>query len=395
LGLNALREAAETWCSCEDVFGSNSSECEVQAKAQYEVLGGNPAEWDATEQAQARDIANGLFTGDTTKVFRMNSTDLIFRLGARCSTLDLTAAHNAFLAFVTSVNSNLVGYNISAPWESNAICQMKYRVELKSVDMTIDALTSTLQAHTMTVTSTTRRSTITASTSTSQTTSLCTVMCTIATSAPTNVDTTLTTFVVYHLSNFGPTDFSASTTRGSVLRTSAVEAFDQVQDQANSSQFMLGSVSGTRRSGVELTFVITGIGVVNITSLNIAITNTGSSGFAQVFFTKATAAGQTVSLPVVTFVRWYYTQYTSGDSSDAFPVWVIFFIVFIVVMIALAILVFFVQRNRAADDADTRKLKKESKDADIEKARHTSPGIPTTIAQGTTNADGVRIGPVG
>jgi len=180
LGFNALREAAETWCSCEDVLGSNASECEVQAKAQYEALGGNPAEWDATERAQARDVADGLYTGNTTEIFRTNSTDLIFRLAAGCSTLDTTAAHNDFLAFVTSVNPALVGYNISAPWEGNATCQMKYRVELSSADMTVDTLTSTLQTYTMTATSTTRRSTITASTSSSQTTSLCTSSCTIA-----------------------------------------------------------------------------------------------------------------------------------------------------------------------------------------------------------------------
>jgi len=221
------------------------------------------------------------------------------------------------------------------------------------------------------------------------------------------VDTTLETSVVYHLSNLEPNDFSASTTRGSALRISAVDAFNQVQDQANSSQFTLGSVSGARRSGVELTFVITGIGVVDITSLNAVMTSTGSSGFAQVFFTKATAAGQSISVPTVTFVRWFSTSalYSSGDSSDAFPVWAIFFIVFIVAIIALAIIVFFVQRKRTVDQAAT-KFKKESKEADIEMAQQ--PGIPTTkagmtteeiivgtVAEDTPKEPKGRVGPVG
>jgi hypothetical protein len=194
LGFNALREAAEIWCSCEDSFGSNASECEVQAKAQYVELGGNPADWDATEQAQARDVATGVFAVNPSIIFRMNSTDLIFRLEAGCSTLDTTAAHTAFLAFVTSINSNLVGYNVSAPWENNATCQMTYQVDHNNADMTMDALTSTLQAYTMTATSTTRRSTITASTSTSQTASLCTEVCTIA---PTNVSYHYTRSLMY------------------------------------------------------------------------------------------------------------------------------------------------------------------------------------------------------
>ena len=95
--------------------------------------------------------------------------------------------------------------------------------------------------------------------------------------------------------------------------------------------------------------MITGIGVVDINSLNAVMTSTGSSGFAQVFFTKVAAAGQTIFVPTVTvcallvrtvsfassaevcvlqFVRWFSTSavYSSGDSSDAFPVWAIFFI---------------------------------------------------------------------
>ena len=96
-----------------------------------------------------------------------------------------------------------------------------------------------------------------------------------------------------------------------------MDAFDQVQNQANSSQFTLGSISGTHRSGasrnnpvmpltdksvagVELTFVINAGVAVDINSLNAAMTSTGATGFAQVFYTKATAAGQVISMPTVT-----------------------------------------------------------------------------------------------
>ena len=127
-----------------------------------------------------------------------------------------------------------------------------------------------------------------------------------------------------------------------------MDAFDQVQDQANSSQFTLGSVSGTRRSGVELTFVINAGVAVDINSLNAAMTSTGASGYAQVFYTKATAAGQVISIPIVTFVRWYFSNGSDGDSSDTFPVWAIFFTVFMVCTIVLAILVFWHRRRTVA-----------------------------------------------
>merc|ERR1711865_907909 len=148
------------------------------------------------------------------------------------------------------------------------------------------------------------------------------------------IATTSQILVVYHLNTLEPNDFTASTTRGSALRTAAVDSFEQV---LGSSQFTLGSVSGTRRSGVELTFVINAGVAVDINSLNAAMTSTGTSGFAQVFYTKATAAGQVVSMPTVTFVRWYYSDANNGDSSDAFPVWAIFFTVFMAIVIVPAI----------------------------------------------------------
>jgi hypothetical protein len=184
----------------------------------------------------------------------------------------------------------------------------------------------------------------------------------------------LQAFVVYHLDTLGPNDFTTSTTRGQVLRTAAVAAFDQVQDQANSSQFTLGSVSGTRLKGVELTFVITGV-AVDISSLNATMTSTGGSGFALVFYTKATAAGQVISIPIVTFVRWYFSD---EDSSDAFPVWVIFFTVFMVCTIALAILVFWHRRRKVAALAAERaivKFKEEGKESDVNRVEKATTAV--------------------
>ena len=162
---------------------------------------------------------------------------------------------------------------------------------------------------------------------------------------------------------------------GQALRTAAVDAFDQVQDQANSSQFTLGSVSGTRGSGMELTFVINAGVAVDVNSLNAALTSTGASGYAQVFYTKATAAGQVISIPIVTFVRWYFSD---EDSSDAFPVWVIFFTVFMVCTIALAILVFWHRRRKVAALAAERaivKFKEEVKESDVNRVEKATTAV--------------------
>ena len=96
LGFNALRKTADTWCSCEDT-SSNATECEVQAKAQYVKLGGNPAEWETTQRDQTRDLATGYCNGNMTTIFRMDSTDLVFTLAAACSTLDTTAVEHCLL----------------------------------------------------------------------------------------------------------------------------------------------------------------------------------------------------------------------------------------------------------------------------------------------------------
>merc|ERR1719253_2199487 len=236
LGFNALRKTADTWCSCEDT-SSSATECEAQAKAQYVKLGGNPAEWETTQRDQTRDLATGYCNGNMTTIFRMDSTDLVFTLAldtTECSALDTTAVNTAFLAYIATVDSTLNGYAVSDPWNATSTtCKMKYRVELGSSTMTVDALTATLQDYTLSVS--TRRSTTTASTSTSQTTSECTDACTIAsptsaptialtsapTSAPTaeptsapsapNTDANLQTFVVYHLDALGPNDFTTST----------------------------------------------------------------------------------------------------------------------------------------------------------------------------------------
>jgi hypothetical protein len=404
LGFNALRKTADTWCSCEDT-SSNATECEVQAKAQYVQLGGNPAEWETTQRDQARDLATGYCNGNLTTIFRMNSTDLVFTLAAACSTLDTTAVNTAFLAYVATIDSALNGYAVSDPWEeTSTTCKMKYRVELGSSTMTIDALTATLQEHTLSVGSATRRSTTTASTSTSQTTSECTDTCTIATptsspttsapttsspttstpttsgpttSGPTTSATTATTTVVsYKLSGLTTSQLDASTPSGQALRGAMIDAFANSTGLATSTVSITSVTAYTRRAGVTVGFTVTGV-TVDVTAVNAAMTDTSSSGFGQLFVAAAAAAGQTVSLPTVESL----TIVDSSSSSEVFPVWAIFLTVFMVIMIVLAILVFLWQRNRV--QADMAKFKDQSRKADIENAQKTiaSPGVPTTKAE--------------
>jgi len=403
IAFNAVVKAAETWCSCEDVHGAGASDCEVQAKAQYVQLGGNPGEWDSTTGAQARDVATAFYSGSVTTLYRPNSTDIQFGLAEVCSDLDTTAADTTFLAYVASVDSELSAYLLADPWEDTTTsCQMKYRVELGSSTMTLAALTSTLQDYSLTVSSTTRRSDTTASTSTSDTAILCADVCSInsPTSAPTSAPQgDRITYIQYHItggtSGLSVHDFDTETAKGTAFRSAAIDAFYQAQAQITNSSTISLSVGGS--SDVELIFAVSGGIVLDITTLNTAILSTGSSGWESRFYTAMTAAGYELNYPTMTFIKWWYTDSTTGagSSSDDFPVWAIFFAVFMLTVIGLAVFVFFWHRSKTtAQQAETKEFQKESKDLEngtgdphsisVQLEKTVSPGVPVT---GPTQAE--------
>lgn len=398
ISFNALAQAGQTWCSCEDVQGAGASDCEVQAKAQYVQLGGNSAEWDSTVSAQARDVATALNSGTATTIYRPQATDIQFGLTTVCSDLDTTAADTTFLAYIASVDTALTGYSLADPWEDTTTsCQMKYRVELGSSTMTLAALTSTLQAYSLTVSSSSRRSDTTASTSTSDTAILCAAVCSITspTSAPTSAPTIAPTsasaritYIEYHItggtSGLSVHDFDTETAKGTAFRSAAIDAFYEAQAQITNSSTISLSVHGS--TDVELVFAVSGGIVLDITTLNSAILNTGSSGWESRFYTALTAAGYELNYPTLTFIKWWYTDSTTGASSDDFPVWVLFFAVFMLTVIGLAIGVFCWHRSKTAhQQAETKKIQKDTKDLESdsfasELEKTVSPGVPVTGA---------------
>lgn len=422
---NALAQASQTWCSCEDVQGAGTSDCEVQAKAQYVQLGGNPAEWDSTVSAQARDVATALNSGNETTIYRPQSTDIQFGLTAVCSDLDTAAANTAFLAYIASVDAALTGYSLADPWEDTTTsCQMKYRVELGASTMTLAALTSTIQAYLLTVSSTSRRSDTTASTSTSDTVILCSSVCSLPTSAPTSTPTSAPTivptiaptsasaritYIEYHItggtSGLSVHDFDTETAKGTAFRSAAIDAFYEAQAQITNSSTISLSVHGY--SDVELVFAVSGGIVLDITTLNTAILTTGSSGWESRFYTALTAAGYELNYPTLTFIKWWYTDSTTGASSDEFPVWAIFFAVFMLIVIGLAIGVFCWHRSKTAhQQAETKKFQKNTKDLEsatgdphsisVELEKTVSPGVPVTgatVQQPCSFVDSVQLQP--
>merc|ERR1712195_413309 len=181
---NALRGAASTWTSCDDILGAETDACETFAKTQFMIMGGNPAEWVSSERDQARDLADGLSNGNLTAIFRSASADLVISLPDACSNLDTVAANTTIMLTIAELDANLVVSQVSEPWEETAsTCVIKYRVELGSSSHTIESLLTELEAIVLTVTNTnTRRSdTTTATTGTAQTVSECTSACTVVT----------------------------------------------------------------------------------------------------------------------------------------------------------------------------------------------------------------------
>merc|ERR1711998_790101 len=94
LSFNALREAAQSWCSCEDA-GLDAATCESQASDVYSEAGGNPSEWTATEQAQASDVKDGLCSGAMTSLVYSEAVDMVFEFSSVCSAYDTSAVYTS------------------------------------------------------------------------------------------------------------------------------------------------------------------------------------------------------------------------------------------------------------------------------------------------------------
>ena len=339
IGFNALRAAAETWCSCEDVLGNGTAECEEQAKAQYSDLGGNPAEWDNDQKDSARDLANGVRAGAITTVLWSNSVDTTYEFAKPCSDLDTAAASNIVAAKVAEVDTALTASAISSPWsETSSTCVFKYRVYLSASTLTIDELTTALTAVTLTLT-TSRRSSASANTNAGQTVSECSTVCEVdnptamPTGGPTGVPTsTESTSLTYSLAGMTASDFDETTLSGQTLRTSLVEAFVSVSG-VSGSNVAIGSITDSRRSSALVTLVVSES--IDADTVNAAMLDSGSAGFAQVFTAIAASYGQTINAPTLTVVG--IDENSTDDDSDDFPVWAILVAVFGFVGIALVV----------------------------------------------------------
>jgi len=195
LAFNAVRKAAATWASCEDSQSVGAADCEVQAKYEFEQLGGNPAEWTSTERDHARDIATGSYIGSLTEIIRKDYTVLVFTVASACSSIATVTFSADVETQVKNIDSGLVMSAVAEPWDVSASeCQMKYRISLGSSSLTTvnvatsaESISVTAQLARRSIFPGSDRRTISSTTNAAQAVIECLNSCTIA---PTNAPTT-------------------------------------------------------------------------------------------------------------------------------------------------------------------------------------------------------------
>merc|ERR1711865_206302 len=122
------------------------------------------------------------------------------------------------------------------------------------------------------------------------------------TTAPTPAAGDTTTIVTYALGGLAVSDFDSSTTKGQAIRNSAVESFASTTS-TDATKVSIGQVSAySRRSGVNIEFIIIGSGSVDINAINAIMVDAGASGFVQAFTASALANGYTVTVTSVLYV---------------------------------------------------------------------------------------------
>ena len=162
MGFNVLREAAETWASCAISSRSfGAVDCQVQARAQYEGMGGNPAEWDSFDRTYAQDVAKGIYDAANSHydafarrrapgtrsrehvllAAREETIDVVFRVEAACSAINTDTFNTDVVQAVAEIDSGLIVNSVSAPWAAATFeCQMKYRIKKGTSTMTVAEL---------------------------------------------------------------------------------------------------------------------------------------------------------------------------------------------------------------------------------------------------------------
>jgi hypothetical protein len=129
---------------------------------------------------------------------------------------------------------------------------------------------------------------------------------------PTGDDSTITS-ITYAIAGLSSSDFDSSTTKGQAIRNSAKESFASTTG-TEATTVSIGQVYAyNRRSGVNVEFIITESGNLDINAVNAIMTDAGASGFAQAFIEHALANGYTVTVTSVT----YLSHTINGDCSGS------------------------------------------------------------------------------
>eukprot|EP00658_Telonema_sp_P-2_P040510 TRINITY_DN2896_c0_g2_i1.p1 TRINITY_DN2896_c0_g2~~TRINITY_DN2896_c0_g2_i1.p1 ORF type:complete len:970 (+),score=269.25 TRINITY_DN2896_c0_g2_i1:137-3046(+) len=142
IGLNALRKAADKWCSCNDLDGE-ATECEALAKEAYVSLSGDEEDW---EDAGYKDFASGLADaycqGDLTQIVRTGVIEHVTEFAVSCAELDprqlIAAIETAILDIDRHFTVEFPRSTAEQEQDDQTACSIVAHVEIGNTPFTMD-----------------------------------------------------------------------------------------------------------------------------------------------------------------------------------------------------------------------------------------------------------------
>jgi hypothetical protein len=303
IAFNALRQAANTLSNCELL----QSACLVEARDEYETVGGNPAEWQAV-QGKVIEIASAYSDGYLTTIQWLDSIDMTFTFDSTCSDTLRTEVTDNLDTQTAAICPACTAAESSAPFNMpDSTCQLKYRVSIPA------GYSTTLAARfgEIVITASGRRSSSTASTGSGQTVTECAQCTAPPTTAPATQSQTYS-----YLLKLDPELFNEASEDGQNMRGVIIEGFAFAAELAES-EVTIADLKGLERRASSTLIDFATSGTV---STNFAETMT-NGGFAAKVIELAAAYGITITMFNVELYTGATSDAVTTQSSGGFDVW--------------------------------------------------------------------------
>jgi len=298
VAFNALRSAANEWCTCETAEAGN---CEDAAKDMYTSAGGIPAQWASKVRDEAKDLSDGYCEqGALTEVMRRDSQELVFEFPNVCGDLDIAQVKTDLTSSVGVVDAKFTVEESADPFTYDGTCLLSYTVSMPN-GYDEQKATALGEINMNAVLTDGRREGSSGETSSSQTTTECSD-CSVPNAAPTQAPTQVgapsaapteaPAIYTYELST-SPDVFGVR--RNAAMRQALIDSFASVAGVPSSS-VTIASITASASGGTSVDFAVSGTVASN---LNEQMAN---GAFGDAFVAAALTAGYVVALPTVTII---------------------------------------------------------------------------------------------